>query len=383
MRNARLQSQDLLRTNEFISALLSKDDIKNEPKPEATDAPKPHMVNGNGVPFRPDPKPRFSDPPAPPPQQPLPEKPDVSRVGDVPSLKRGTTERPKPHPPNASPIRQDSQIMQLTEALNMAKKEIDTQHAQMRDLEEMLRREQEARKSAEELARKLEDAAAASLRMNGSAKPPGQESILEETFDPPVELIPTQPAEADAAADDGSAKELPQLDHLEASANLFRLRIDSMAAEIKSLKQHLDEYKERAEKAEVERDSQRDTLAEMVRKLRERDEEDTTRAAQRGRSRSQRRRDVAIGPPNETALPPGAGTTAGSPTGDAVDDPAGEQPTLSRANTITPSQGELANVASDPALVQGVPYVSMISVVLIGMGLMAYLNGWQPQRLEQ
>ena len=178
MRNARLQSQNLARTQQFINTLLSKDDLKNEQKHDAPEPAKgPQMVNGNNGSFRSDPKTRFSDPPAPPPQQPLPEKPDAARGSDVPSLKRATTEKPVAQPSNTStntsPIRQDanfSQILQPTEALNIAKREIDTQHAKLRDLEEMLQKEREARESAEEVARKLEDAAAAA-QMNGSAMP--------------------------------------------------------------------------------------------------------------------------------------------------------------------------------------------------------------------
>jgi hypothetical protein len=39
----------------------------------------------------------------------------------------------------------------------------------------------------------------------------------------------------------------------------------------------------------------------------------------------------------------------------------------------------LSKRAQDPLLAQGLPYASMVGVVLIGMGLMAYINGWQPQ----
>ena len=195
MRNAKQQSQDLQRTQEFIQALLSKDDIRNEPnpKPEAgtgagavadplsSSRPPQQMVNGNNsLSFRADPKARFSDPPAPPPQQPLPEKPDV------PSLKRGSTERPKSGATsNTSPIRPDimGQVLQLTDALNTAKREIVTQHSRVRELEDKLHREQEARRYAEELSQQIDllssisvpampaDAAALSTapRMNGAA----------------------------------------------------------------------------------------------------------------------------------------------------------------------------------------------------------------------
>ncbi|KUJ19143.1 uncharacterized protein LY89DRAFT_478685 [Mollisia scopiformis] len=52
--------------------------------------------DGGSLPFRTDSKPRFSDPPAPPPQEPLPEKPDVPRSHafepSSPSLKRSKTD---------------------------------------------------------------------------------------------------------------------------------------------------------------------------------------------------------------------------------------------------------------------------------------------------
>jgi len=148
MRSARLQNQDLARTSQFINLLLSKEDVKNQDKPEAPEPPKvPQIANGN-VSFRSDGgKTRFSEPPAPPPSQPLPEKPDISRPmsSEIPALKRGTTERPKSHPTNTSPIHPNNtglnQIMQLTEALNNAKKELDTHTARVRDLEEMLNRQ--------------------------------------------------------------------------------------------------------------------------------------------------------------------------------------------------------------------------------------------------
>ncbi len=97
MRIARLQTNELGRTDNFFGSLLSKDDIKEVEKLAVVEAPKAPVVNGAALPFRNDVKPRFSDPPAPPPQQPLPEKPDVARSHPMdpssPSLKRSNTER--------------------------------------------------------------------------------------------------------------------------------------------------------------------------------------------------------------------------------------------------------------------------------------------------
>ena len=373
MRNARLQSQDLARTNQFINTLLSKDELKNEQKPDSADASKAHLVNGNAVSFRADPKARFSDPPAPPPQQPLPEKPDVARphASDVPSLKRGTTERPKSQ---TSPIRPDNlQILQLTEALQVCRKELDTQQAQMKELEERLHIEREARKSAEELARRLEDAAAATAKRPAVDDAAGvQESVLEDAFDPPIELPSAGPdPPADAAAGVPSKEADPGPDPVAVAQS----RIESLATEVKGLKQRVDEYKQRAETAEAERDAVHVTLAEMVVQIRKRDEEDA-RKRRRSRSRGDKKAGAAAATHHELSLD---GAFSGLPAANTTDGPADEQPSLSRANTITPGHSQLAKHSPDSAALHGVPYASMLGVVLIGMGLMAYINGWQQQ----
>lgn len=381
MRNARQQAQDLSRTSKFLDALLSNEDVKNQEKPELPEPPKPPVVNGNAHSFRSDGKTRFSDPPAPPPQQPLPEKPDVARSqGDVPSLKRATTERPKSGPSSASPIRQDnlSQIIQLTEALNSAKREIDTQTSKMRDLEDMLQRERQAREAAEELAKRLEDDAHS--RMNGSAKPQIEDTTLAEAFEPPAEH----------AGDDNTQVEetrtTTQDEASEDKTTSLQSQIDNMLSEMKGLREQVDNYKKQAEQATSERDADRKTLAEMVQQIRQRDEEAAAlKAAARARTRSKsngRERSATV-----TAREPSRGRSVANRADgelaslasideDALDD----KPTLSRANTITPTpRSPSKRAVSDQAILETIPYASMMGVVLLGMGLMAYINGWQPQ----
>ncbi|KAL1866043.1 hypothetical protein Daus18300_006944 [Diaporthe australafricana] len=385
MRNARQQAQDLSRTSKFLDALLSNEDVKNQEKSELPEPPKPSVVNGNAHSFRSDGKTRFSDPPAPPPQQPLPEKPDSARSqGDVPSLKRATTERPKSGPSSASPIRQDnlSQIIQLTEALNSAKREIDTQTSKMRDLEDMLQRERQAREAAEELAKRLEDDAHS--RMNGSAKPQVEDSTLAEAFEPPAEhtgndrelLEEPQPGIPPEASED--------------RASSLQSQIDNMLSEMKGLRDQVDSYKKQAEQATSERDADRKTLAEMVQQIRQRDEEAAAlKAAAEARPRSRsngRERGATV-----TAREPSRGRSVAN-RADGVaslasidEDTLDDKPTLSRANTITPTpRSPSKRAVSDQALMETIPYASMMGVVLLGMGLMAYINGWQPQpRLDR
>ncbi|KAK0733757.1 hypothetical protein B0T26DRAFT_632171 [Lasiosphaeria miniovina] len=386
MRNARLQTQDLARTSQFINALLSKEDVKNQDKPEAPEPPKTHMTNGN-VSFRSDGgKTRFSEPPAPPPSQPLPEKPDVARPisSDIPSLKRGITERPKSHPSNTSPIRPDnnlSQILQLTEELNKAKKELDDHSARVRDLEEKLIEEREARQHAEEMVQKMEESS--HVKMNGSAGAPlaNGHAELERAFDPPAERPPTpEPVVSLGNSEEGLP---PQPDKIEALAAVFQARIDSMASEMMGLRDQVDAFRQRAEKAEVERDQDRKTLAEMVIQIRQRDEKEKQAAERKSRSPSSPLPTQDGGVEEQAPVVNGAIPEAKGQIDGSADDLV-EVPTLSRANTITPAVRALAVPPQDPALIQTLPYASMIGVVLIGMGLMAYLNGWQHQpRLER
>lgn len=379
MRSARLQAQDLGRTNHFINTLLSKEDIKDLEKPEAPEPPKSQpLVNGNGIPFRADPKTRFSDPPAPPPQQPLPEKPDV------PSLKRGPTERPKLGPANTSPSRQDNlnQIIQLTEALNSARRDIDTQTTRMRELEELLQKERSAREEAEGLAKRLEETA--STHMNGNAVRNVREAIYDafRTDDESEEIIedeepePTddKPSEADIAAQE--------------MATALQSRIDSMDNQMLEMRQQMEEWKQRCEAAESERDADRKTLAEMVVQLRA--EEAQRKATQRARSQSRQRRAEAAEAEAQAQAVLAANATKAAVEDSQIDgsvasDEHLEKPTLSRTNTITPYTSQKSAVAHDNPLQVGLPYASMLGVVLVGMGLMAYLNGWQsqPPRLEQ
>lgn len=375
MRNARIQAQDLNRTNQFINTLLSKDDIKDVERAEIHDMPKSQsLMNGNISPFRCDSKTRFSDPPAPPPQQPLPEKPSV------PSLKRPPSDRPKSDSATTSPIRQEnlSQIIQLTEALNRAKRDIDAQSARMRELEQMLQREREARELAEGIARRLEHSA--STQMNGSSKTNAhQESgesdgACEESRDARETNTDDAPLEGDA----------PSPSSHETARNL-QSRIDNMDVQMQDLKEQMNQWRLRCETAESERDADRKTLAEMVMQLRA---EEALRVAAQEKQRTHL----------DGRVPEAHRKPSESPTGVAddkhvsgvqVDGSANSDElvdlTLSRANTITALTPQRQGTIRDHHLQAGLPYASMVGVVLIGMGLMAYINGWQtpPPRIER
>ncbi|KAI0520967.1 hypothetical protein F5B22DRAFT_32874 [Xylaria bambusicola] len=383
MRNARLQSQDLGRTDHFVHALLSKEDVKDIDKADVPEPSKP-VVNGGAVSFRSDNKTRFSDPPAPPPQQPLPEKPDL------PALKRGITERAKPHPPNMSPVRHEgngSQILQLTEALSNAKKEIESQTTRVRDLEEMLHRERQARELAEDLARRLEkhlEEASSGVAKAPSGDLEAGKTSLDSAFEPlseeidSAEVNDTPMLDADKAAP-------PDAGVIEASATQLHAQIESLVLEIKDLRQELDIFRRRAETAESERDTQRKTLAEMALQIRQ-DAEARELLEKETMLKGTQSKDAVE---ESEAIVGSEAVNTSSPSSRpsrrvSVDSP--DEPALSQTTTITPiaSQAPSGTLAPNQLFINSIPYTSMIGVVLIGVGLMAYINGWQPQpRLER
>ncbi|ROT40982.1 hypothetical protein SODALDRAFT_291442 [Sodiomyces alkalinus F11] len=395
MRNAKLQSQDLGRTGQFIGALLSKHDVKDLEKPEAPEPPKP-LVNGNPMSFRSDPKARFSDPPAPPPQQPLPEKPDV------PPLKRATTERPKSQT-SGSPVRADnmSQILQLTEALSTTRRELDSQTARMRDLEEMLQKEREARELAEDLARRLEDTAISKV-VDGAPEADGTDGLLREAaFEPPCEApesVDVEMIDADSVTVTEEAP--PQVESVENVASQFQAKIDAMVLEISDLRQQMEAWKARCETAEAERNTDRQSLADMVLKIRKDEEARQAAAEVKARSRSSaarrggnRSRSRSLGrSPSPRKSVEESRTTAGDHASSEVEDAQkqdevpedpSDKPTLSRANTITPNSVLAPALSQRQVLIEGIPYASMLGVVLLGVGLMAYINGWEAPRPRQ
>lgn len=383
MRAARLQTSDLGRTDTFFGSLLSKEDIKENDKAPVIEIPKAPQVNGNSLPFRTDSKPRFSDPPAPPPQQPLPEKPDVARAHNFepssPSLKRTNTERPR-SVPNASPVRQEptSQIITLVEALASAKKEIDLQSARMRDLEEMLQKERQARELAEEAAKRLE-LLQSEAKTNGDVKSSDEGSIVEEAFEPPAEAIEKNGedvSESTTSDDNVDSKAVSE------STLLLEERLEAILGDMQELRNQMESFKQRAETAESERDADRKTLAEMVEKIRS--EESARRSSSTERVRSSADGDLtaqhllngkheslnaALGPHLQKA-----GLTNGSAVGSAE----GSELGRSAVGTLSRSPG-----SHPPLLYNTTPYASMLGVVLIGMGVMAYLNGWQPPKVDR
>ena len=284
------------------------------------------------------------------------------------SLKRSNTERPR-SVPSTSPIRQEptNQIVSLVEALATARKEIDTQSTRMRDLEEMLQKERQARELAEEVAKRVVQSY--EMKTNGHHKAIAGGSLKAEAFE--------RPAESGSRTKPGGDLEKSKIidtTSISDSTLLLEQRLESMLGEMAQMKEQMQNFKKRAETAESERDVDRKTLVEMVEKIRA---DEAARALSSAEHTRLPLRKSANGFVARNPLGPmlqKAGLTNGSVVASKGEGDQVRQ--LSEALSRLPGD-------RDPFLYQATPYASMLGVVLLGMGLMAYMNGWQPPRVDR
>ncbi|GKZ83300.1 hypothetical protein AnigIFM56816_008391 [Aspergillus niger] len=368
MKQAKQQSQELRQTDEFLTAIMKPGYVEKEKaKPPPVDNNAPRPVNGRPKMPRVDSFSRFSDPPAPPPQQPLPEKPDaLPRNGTdaLSPLKRSETEKSKLGP-NSPVTRENSQILSLIEALSSAKRELDSQGARVKELEALLIQERNARESAEEKARSLE--------MKSTQFAPGPTADAEPEDDStkkPTEMEEpkTMPPDADISTDsDAPTSEKQSL--AESQTDVLQRRLESMILEMEEMKKQVTMFKDRADVAENEAVEARKSLAEMIETLRQ---ERAERAQGNAVSGAQTDAPASAGSssePRESAEETGSVCAEQSQPTTAT--PSGTK-AVDNADTTFATQSQRHDV-----LEQSSPFASMLGVVLLGVGLMAYLNGWQ------
>ena len=400
LRQAKGQSHDLHRTGDFFTTLMRLEPGEEVPKSPRKMDQEREAANGannqkHDVLMSPDPLSPFTQPPMPPPSQPLPDKPDVARSVGVDSvsqsIKRVDTEKPRSALNSPTkPESQNGQIVSLLEALKLVKKESDSQGDRIKHLELALKRERRAREMAERRARALA----------GGHQPVTdiQDGAVEEgAFDPPLDSIELLEQDLpnghmdDSGGNDAVLKSSasmetlrePDVIHQEteeigASPSRLQARLDLMIKEMDEMKRAMETYKRRAEDAEESRKG----LAEMVENIRA------------GRD-----------PQNSKEFRSEDSTLIGSDTN------SGELPSSRNLSKITggnhslwtsPSKRQMPNGNVSPGdmqrelertlsnvlqqqrpgengrMAQSAPYVSMVGVVLIGVGIMTWLNGWQP-----
>lgn len=348
------QSQDLARARQSIDAMLGG---KIESPTKETKSGSEKSSRPSPVKSKTDLKAHFFEPPAPPPSAPLPEKPDVARaLADPiiqPLLRRSDTA--KPTSADSSPTRRDhsSDILRLCEELKMAKGELSNQNARMKTLEDELAQERTARESAEERAQRLEQGERKdSSRDIGS----DESSQTSETLE---KVVPEQ-----SAAD-------------------LQMQLDRLRATMDDMKQQMESYRQRADKAEAERDEVRQSLQEMIeQKRKENSERTAVRTPSRSRKSTPKSSPESDGKSvelNGHAVSP----TPLSPTSDILLERAG----VEEGQPITPEQAkiltqfltkEILNAGdTESALVyHGRPLASAAAVLFVGVLMMSWMNGW-------
>jgi hypothetical protein len=376
MKTAKQQAQELDQTNIFLTSLLTTDRKDEKVPPSYGESTSSRQVNGKPKALKIDPVSRFSEPPAPPPQQPLPRKPDLSRHSPsetnlISSFKRSETARPGSGMGGSPTNQQSSQILSLVEALTSAKKELDSQGARVKHLEDMLRQERSARESAEERARRLEQTASfkpITTADNGSPEPRQPKSLSDDNSLENVTTLTTKNLESgEATSSEGAVLH----------EKILQSRIEQMNAEMDKMKQEMQKFQHRAQEAEANATRTRASLADMIGRLRK-ENEAAAEEAEREVVENDTTSYLADIPKESTS-----GINNSSSEAHFVN----QHSAMPNGHLRTPSklpenlERAMATVlrtdADGQLLAQSAPYASMLGVVLLGVGLMAYLNSWQ------
>lgn len=304
---------------------------------------------------------RFSDPPAPPPQQPLPEKPEgLEKPASFPSLKRSDTEKAR------GGTGSSSQILSLIEELSLARREIDLKEEQVKGLQKSLSEERNARKLAEERVSELEnpatvenkDAIANDKNLN-SDNIIGDNGQMEMEDTVQVNGIP--PSES-SSAEDGQLG-VP----LENKTAELEDRLNAMMQEMEALRQQMELSEGRAQQAE----NSATQMAETLRHERE------SRALQTSSDSKSNTLDhgpakVATGHLVTSESSEKSPTHITSPVHEKDSAPSPDKVVDADIVTTFATQHHRSHYVEEAS-----PYASIFGVVLLGVGLMAYLNGWQ------
>lgn len=287
--------------------------------------------------------------------------------------------------------------MSLLEALKSAKNEIDSQGDRVKYLEVALARERKAREHAERHAHSLSGGhfPRQNHETNGA--------VEEEAFEPPLDSMELMEQELtnghreqDEDEQDESLRRSASMAtikntedmhrdtaEIDASTSRLQARVDLMVKEMDDMKQVMESYKRRAEEAEEGRKS----LAEMVENL---------RAGRVANSAASSLTDSGFTFPGDSepnglldfSKLPRSGDGDHSlissqshrpqPNGSAAIGNMHRELEKTVSSVLQQHQRQWGGPGESGRMVQSAPYVSMVGVVLIGVGIMTWLNGWQP-----
>lgn len=371
---AKQQSQDLQRTSEFFDVLLSPKPIAEEPQSHARNKSRTediHTSSSNSVSALP-PLPQLIgwEPPR---VLPFPN----DRIS--PKLRSEKTTKPDPtSPPTQHPS--------LADALAKARKELEDKTALVKNLEDALKREKSARELAEDRAAELETASRALGGTSGErilgefeaekvlADERGEMDDTETICGDDEKSLDGQPMEDEISSEDGDSMQVKVDPSALAAAEIasrLQRRVEEMSLELQSVKAEIETYKFRTKAAEKESDTTRKTLQEMVEDFQRKEE------ARKAKERQ-------FGSQTEPTAVQNTGMQANA---DIAHDEIMEtviNGTVKQSDIMKKLPGRTTIVSEDLARTSlalskrnAAPYVSIIGVMLLGVGMMAVLNSWQ------
>lgn len=333
---------------------------------------------------------RFSEPPAPPPQAPLPEKPDVGSQRSIAGINTGfspislgRSDTEKPQLASGSPVRLVSsaiseglpsaaQIATLIDALSKAKEEAHVQSVRLREVEDALVQERLKREDAEERAKRLEK---------------DEEKLLPDGY---LSQPPPSPATEESSTPIEDESQEAKMEESEHDKNQkLQDKLDTILAEFSRHKILADQWRQDKIIAERERDEVREErkgLAELVEQLRaqeaERVEKEKKREAKRGRRRS--RSASADGSVTNTSdgteETESKDTRNGNPTfaSGPKDAETNGHPVVHQKHAQGSDQSDTQEVVRRGThMAHTAPFLSAFSVVVLGMAIMALVNKMQ------
>ncbi|PNS19662.1 hypothetical protein CAC42_7506 [Sphaceloma murrayae] len=357
---ARQQQQDIARAKQSLDHLIKGDSIEvseKESQPKPAGSPRKNRGDIN----------HFPDPPAPPPSQPLPEKPDISKALNdpviQPLLQRSETAKPSMFDPSSNDHSQALFI--LTHELKSAKDQIPSLQDRVRALEQQLEKERVARVTAEERAYQLEHGP-----RKDSAEPTGAATLSD---------IPNS-LSANGTAPEPSSHEFSMTD--------LQSQLERLQSNMTDMKLQMETYRRRAETAENDRDQARQTLAELIEEKRSRlaAEETFGLKLARTRSRDAHRLDDTEDANGHTIRPLHGGKQIpisalleraglGSEAGEKM---ITRQQAVSLQRVLR-KEGlvEEGTVEWEAVRYHGLPGAAALGTVVIGLVVMRWLNGWE------
>jgi len=409
---AKQQAQELQRTQEFFDHLLNLEVIRKEPeikKAEVESAGQSPMID-SGVALEAGQFQNISHRPLPPPAKhitiiPGAEKSEEGKKPPVHDISPpSSVSPPLKRSPKNTLAEPPQHLFSLVAQLRDARLELEAKSLRVKDLEDLLRREREAREMAEAQLQVAAHMPIDELPTDNIEKL-NDDNILDDVSVAGSDITVTdsnheksqetdkQSTAAAAAAAANAATE---------AAAMWQKKLEDMMAKLKAAQAEIETYKKRVKAAEEEGQQSKRTLVEMVAKIRADEErrqkevkETSVQTEKKNADGSLRGKPVMVScgvqaelgqnEDNEGEVFPGAIANA---TVKAVNGPLvigggkhmqnrhrepNQQPQLQNLSTeIMKKTGEKRSMVKE-----SVPYVSIVGVVVIGVSIMAILNNWQ------